>query len=275
MSEERRTTSEEARRVGDEIGVDWERFDLEQFRAVMNVEYEHGSHDPQTDVTGDDPILTGKIALAHMKEFPDYYERLERMEREAERDWAERGKDQMEDVLVLYATTHGHTAKIAVRIAEALQAEHVHTDLREVSEAGAARPLDYDGAILCASLHQGQHQPEMVDWARHHHIALEERPSAFVSVSLTAAEDSDEARQATRDCIDDFLDDTGWTPKRTLPVAGALEYREYDVFTRTLMRLMMKRAGHPTDISHDYDYTDWELVERFGRDFATLVGPTR
>jgi hypothetical protein len=91
MSETRRTTTEEARRVGDEIGVDWNRFDLEQFRAGMDVEYEHGAHDAQTDVTGDDPIITGKIALAHMKEFPDYYERLERMEREAEREWEQRG----------------------------------------------------------------------------------------------------------------------------------------------------------------------------------------
>jgi hypothetical protein len=90
MTEKQRTTSDEARRVGDEIGVDWSRFDLEQFRLGMDVEYEHGSHDPQTDVTGDDPIVTGKIALAHMKEFPDYYERLERMEEEATRDWATR-----------------------------------------------------------------------------------------------------------------------------------------------------------------------------------------
>ena len=88
MTESRRTTEAEARRVGDEIGVDWSRFDLEQFRLGMDVEYEHGSHDPQTDVTGDDPILTGKIALAHMKEFPDYYVRLERMEEEALRYWA-------------------------------------------------------------------------------------------------------------------------------------------------------------------------------------------
>ena len=88
MSERHRTTSEEARRVGDAIGVDWTRFDLEQFRAGMDVELEHGTHDPQTDVTGDDPIVTGKIALAHMKEFPDYYERLERMEREAEAEWS-------------------------------------------------------------------------------------------------------------------------------------------------------------------------------------------
>jgi hypothetical protein len=88
VSETRRTSIEEAQRVGDAIGVDWGQFDLEQFRTGMDVEYEHGSHDPQTDVTHDDPILTGKIALAHMKEFPDYYERLGRMEREAEAHWS-------------------------------------------------------------------------------------------------------------------------------------------------------------------------------------------
>ena len=90
MTEDKRTTLEKAKRVGDELGVDWDRFELEQFRIGMDVEYEHGAHDPQTNVTGDDPILTGKIALAHTKEFPDYYERLERMEKEAEREWAEK-----------------------------------------------------------------------------------------------------------------------------------------------------------------------------------------
>ena len=90
MSGNHKTTLDEARRVGDEIGVDWEKFALEQFRAGMDVEFEHGSHDPQTDVTHDDPIITGKIALAHMKEFPDYYERLERMEAEAEAELATR-----------------------------------------------------------------------------------------------------------------------------------------------------------------------------------------
>ena len=95
VAERQRTTLEEARRVGDDIGVDWDRFDLEQFRAGMDVEFEHGSHDPQTDVTGDDPIATGKIALAHMKEFPDYYERLEVMEREAEAELrTRRGSDE-------------------------------------------------------------------------------------------------------------------------------------------------------------------------------------
>ena len=95
MSEQRRITSEEARRVGDEIGVDWNRFDLEQFRSGMDVELEHGSHDPQTDVTHDDPIVTGKIALAHMKEFPDYYTRLiePRTHIDAQRPWSSARRD--------------------------------------------------------------------------------------------------------------------------------------------------------------------------------------
>jgi Protein of unknown function (DUF5661) len=81
-------TAEEARRIGEQIGIDWETapFDVEQFRMGMNVELEHGLHDPATNVTGDDPVTTGKIALAHLNEFADYYTRLERMEREAERD---------------------------------------------------------------------------------------------------------------------------------------------------------------------------------------------
>ena len=81
-------TADEARRIGEQIGIDWASapFDVEQFRRGMNVELEHGLHDPDTNVTGDDPLVTGKIALAHLNEFPDYYSRLERMEEEAKRD---------------------------------------------------------------------------------------------------------------------------------------------------------------------------------------------
>jgi uncharacterized protein DUF5661 len=81
-------TAEDARRIGAEIGIDWASapFDVEQFRAGMEVELEHGLHDPSTNVTDDDPTVTAKIALAHLNEFPDYYTRLERMEEEAKRD---------------------------------------------------------------------------------------------------------------------------------------------------------------------------------------------
>ena len=88
MSEPTSFTAEEARRIGAEIGIDWGTapFDVEQFRLGMDVELEHGLHDPATNVTDSDPIVTGKIALAHLNEFPDYYTRLERMEAEAERE---------------------------------------------------------------------------------------------------------------------------------------------------------------------------------------------
>jgi hypothetical protein len=80
-------TTDEARRVGEEIGIDWGSapFDVEQFRIGMDVELEHGLHDPLTNVTDSDPVVTGKIALAHLNEFPDYYTRLARMEDEASR----------------------------------------------------------------------------------------------------------------------------------------------------------------------------------------------
>jgi len=79
-------SAEEARRVGEEIGIDWANapFDVEQFRMGMDVELEHGLQDAQTNVTNSDPVVTGKIALAHLKEFPDYYTRLARMEAEGE-----------------------------------------------------------------------------------------------------------------------------------------------------------------------------------------------
>lgn len=80
MTQLKQFTLDEARKIGDEIGVDWQSIPIEQFRTGLHVELEHGKHDPQTDVTGDDPVITGKIALAHLKEFPDYYSRLARME---------------------------------------------------------------------------------------------------------------------------------------------------------------------------------------------------
>jgi hypothetical protein len=81
-------TSEEARNVGEQIGIDWATapFDVEQFRSGMDVELEHGLHDSSTNVTDDDAVTTGKIALAHLNEFADYYTRLAKMEAEAERE---------------------------------------------------------------------------------------------------------------------------------------------------------------------------------------------
>jgi hypothetical protein len=86
----RAVTIEEAKRIGTLLGISWREIDLEQFQRGLEVEFEHGAHDPQTDVTNDNVVLTGKIAWAHLKEFPDYYTRLERLEVEADSYWASR-----------------------------------------------------------------------------------------------------------------------------------------------------------------------------------------
>lgn len=77
-------TTEEARKIGEQIGINFSEFDIEQFRMGLGVELEHGLHDPETNVTGGDLTLTGKIAWAHLKEIPDYYTRLAKMESEAD-----------------------------------------------------------------------------------------------------------------------------------------------------------------------------------------------
>ena len=92
MGEKKHFTAEQAKETGKRLGIKWDKFDLEQFRQGMDVELEHGTVDSNTNVSNDDPLTTGKIALAHLNEFPDYYTRLEKMEKEAEVFWEKSGK---------------------------------------------------------------------------------------------------------------------------------------------------------------------------------------
>ncbi len=80
-------TAEEAKKIGDKLGIKWNKWDVEQFRMGMDVELEHGTRDPSTNVTNDDALMTGKIALAHLNEIPDYYTRLEKLEKEGDAYW--------------------------------------------------------------------------------------------------------------------------------------------------------------------------------------------
>ena len=87
MSPKKVFTVKKAKEIGETLGIDWAKFDVEQFRMGMDVELEHGTENSVTNVTNDDPLLTGKITLAHLNEFPDYYTRLLKLEEEAEKYW--------------------------------------------------------------------------------------------------------------------------------------------------------------------------------------------
>ena len=90
MPSKRTFTTEDATRIGNALGVRWAEVSIEEFHAGLAVELEHGAHDPETDVTNDDELLTGKIALAHLKEYPDYYTRLAQLEKDAEEFWSKK-----------------------------------------------------------------------------------------------------------------------------------------------------------------------------------------
>ncbi len=85
-------TKEEAKKIGEQLGVKWDKFDVEEFRKGLDIELEHGTVNPVTNVTNDDPLLTGKITLAHLTEIRDYNTRLLKMEKEGEGYWEEKGK---------------------------------------------------------------------------------------------------------------------------------------------------------------------------------------
>jgi hypothetical protein len=88
-------TLDQAKTIGEQLGIRWDKFDLKQFRAGLGVELEHGAVNQTTDVTNDDPLMTGKIALAHLTEFPDYYTRLAKMETEAKSFWDSKRHQQL------------------------------------------------------------------------------------------------------------------------------------------------------------------------------------
>lgn len=165
----------------------------------------------------------------------------------------------MPDVLIAYASTHGHTRKIAEHLARACEERRQSPRLADLRTDDRPDPLAFDRVVVAASLHMGKHQPEVVDWIRRHRTALNDLPSAFLSVSLTAADDSDEAQQKVREIIDGLLTDTGWTPGLAQPVPGAFEWSRYNLPTRVAMKLIARKHGAPEG-PEDVVYTDWDAV---------------
>jgi menaquinone-dependent protoporphyrinogen oxidase len=179
----------------------------------------------------------------------------------------------MFEVPVFYASTEGQTRRIAERMAERLRARGLSSAAIDV--AGSAAPmLDWRfvrGAIIGASLHAGRHQKDAVKFVNAHRAELNDRPSAFFSVSLAAASKNAKEVDEVRHIAADFVEDTHWHPDTAMCVAGRLAYTKYGFFKRQLMKRIAAKEGAPTDTSRDYEYTDWASVDRFANDFATRL----
>ena len=180
----------------------------------------------------------------------------------------------MSSILILYATTEGQTARIAERIAQILR------DSGHAAEACPAKqartdldPAKYDGVIVGASIHYGRHPGYLGPLMRSHRAALEARPGAFFSVSLSGGGPGAKPKAARR-YLEVFLRQVGWHPQQTATFAGALPFSKYGAFKRMLMILFVGFGGGDTDTSRDYEYTDWDAVERFAETFAQRLSPS-
>ena len=175
-------------------------------------------------------------------------------------------------LLVAFTTYDGHTAKIAERIAVTLRENDCAVDLCDLARSQPGRPLpEYDGVIAGGPIHGGKHHSSLVRFTAQHRDVLNQQPSAFFSVSLSAAGSTEQQGDATR-CLNEFLNATGWKPHATAVVPGALLYQEYGFFKRWMMKMIVKRGGTAdTDTSRNYVYTDWVNVDSFARQFVKLL----
>ncbi|WP_458189553.1 flavodoxin domain-containing protein [Haladaptatus sp. NG-WS-4] len=181
----------------------------------------------------------------------------------------------MATFLVFYGTGEGQTAKVATRIGEVLVDRGHDATIVDADQPLTDSVDDFDAVFVGSSIHVGKHQPSVVAFVDTNRDALASRPSAFFQVCLSAAS-TDETRQAEAvRYADEFADATDWHPETVGIFAGALRYSEYGFLKRRLMKRIAREATGDTDASRDYEYTDWDDVERFAGTFAASVEAER
>jgi menaquinone-dependent protoporphyrinogen oxidase len=144
-----------------------------------------------------------------------------------------------------------------------------------VANAATAMPeatlRAYDGAIVGGSVKFGRHLRSVRRFVRAHQEALNALPSAFFSVSGAAIGRTDRERVRAQGYVDDFLRRARWHPALNEPIAGATAFTQYGPLFRWFMKMEARATGGPTDTSRDYEFTDWQQVDRFAEAFATKV----
>ena len=176
----------------------------------------------------------------------------------------------MLSILVVYGTTHGHTAKVAEAVAKTLEASGASCDVIAAGDA-ARSPAGYDGVVVAASVHAGKYQRAVTHWVRAHRAVLDTRPAAFISVCLGVLQKDPKVERDLNGILSRFFSETGWHPQVTTIVAGALAYTKYNWFIRWTMKRIAAKAGGDTDTSRDYEYTDWPALSTFTLQFGRRV----
>jgi menaquinone-dependent protoporphyrinogen oxidase len=174
------------------------------------------------------------------------------------------------NILIVYGTTHGQTAKIATGLQNTLEQRGCRVTIANVKEPMPSLDL-YQAVMIGASVIARGHQPAVESFIREHLGTLNAMPAAFFSVSASAGSSRESGRAAARRLRDEFLARTGFRPELSTSIAGAIKYTQYNFFLRWYMKRASRMNGGSTDTSRDHEYTDWTQVRTFADQFADLV----
>lgn len=182
----------------------------------------------------------------------------------------------MPNILVIYGTTDGHTAKVAAFLGEHLRALGHEVEVDDAKEPRRnPRAGDFDAVVVAASIHVSGYQQAIRRWVSSNLTELASRPNAFLSVCMGIVQDTPRVRADLDAIVARFAAQTGWTPQRVEFVAGAIPYSRYGIVKRLVMQYMSRQAGHKTSPDQDYEYTDWEALRRFAVTFAEAIPAAR
>lgn len=165
-------------------------------------------------------------------------------------------------VLIVYGTTEGQTRKIAEWTASHVRELGHEVELRDSASPASDSDLAiFDAYIIAASVHQERHQDTIIDFAIAHHQLLNAKAAAFISVSLSAALEHE--REEAQNCVDRFVSETGWQPRMTLLLGGALRFSDYDYYQEQIVKfVVLKRVGAAVS-DRDHEFTDWNALAHF------------
>ena len=174
----------------------------------------------------------------------------------------------MAEVLVVYWSQAGQTAAVAERIGQTLRTLGHRVVLSAGHDHPEMGPEGFDAVVVGASIHRGHHPADLLRWLRAHREPLRGLPTAFFSVSLSAASTDPEEQRAARRIMEQLLEEAQWQPRRSASIAGAVHFGRYGLLTRWIMRAIIRRKDPAAAGRQDHEYTDWNAVERFATDFA-------
>lgn len=182
------------------------------------------------------------------------------------------------EIAIIYSTGEGQTSKISNYLGEWLESAGHSVELFDVEELGRKFSLDdYDAVIVGASIHAGHFARRIRKFIKRNLGSFKELPSGFFSVSLSAADDTEEAIDRVREYFDQLVGETGWRPAVYAAFAGAMPFSSYGFLMRRIMKVVGREVEdvEEVDTSRDYEYTDWASVEEFGRQFLEAIAILR